>query len=51
MTRLKEKLGYMVSALNRSIIVAEKNPLSQDAVNAMFLAVTGVIFGSIMLIL
>jgi len=42
---------YMVSALNRSIEVAEKNPLSQDAVNAMFLAVTGVIFGSIMLIL
>jgi len=42
---------YMVSALNRSIEVAEKNPLSQDTVNAMFLAVAGVIFGSIMLIL
>lgn len=43
--------NYMVSVLNRSIEVAEKNPLSQDTVNAMFLAVTGVIFGSIMLIL
>ena len=42
---------YMVPALNRSLEVAEKNPLSQDTVNAMFLAVTGVIFGSIMLIL
>jgi len=42
---------YMVSALDRSIEVAKKNPLSQDAVNAMFLAVAGVIFGSIMLIL
>jgi len=42
---------YMVSALNRSIEVAEKNPLSQDTVNAMFLAVAGVVFGSIMLIL
>lgn len=42
---------YMVSVLNRSLEVAEKNPLSQDTVNAMFLAVAGVIFGSIMLIL
>jgi hypothetical protein len=42
---------YMVSALNRSLEVAEKNPLSQEAVNAMFLAVTGIVFGSIMLIL
>lgn len=42
---------YMVSALNRSLEVAKKNPLSQDTVNAMFLTVTGVVFGSIMLIL
>jgi hypothetical protein len=68
MTRLKEKLGYilliivdgivalftwryMVSALNRSLEIAENNPLSQETVNAMFLAVAGVVFGSIMLIL
>jgi len=41
---------YMVSAIDRSIKVAKKNPLSQDTANAMFLAVAGVVFGSIMLI-
>jgi hypothetical protein len=42
---------YMVSLIHRSLEVARRNPLSQETVNAMSLAVAGFIFGAVMLIL
>jgi hypothetical protein len=42
---------YMVSLIHRSLEVARRNPLSQETVNAMSLAVAGFVSGAAMLIL